>query len=472
MAEINRYSEITPAVAALADSAVHSAMIDPALYKTYDVKRGLRDLNGDGVLAGLTQISEIRSFATVDGEKRPCEGELYYRGYNIYDLVRGFLQDKRFGFEETAYLLLFGRLPDQAELNSFHTILAGYRTLPTSFVRDIIMKAPSRDMMNTLARSVLTLYSYDTNADDISPANVLRQCLQLIALFPLLSVYGYQVKSGRGFTQADYDNFRKVALVDANTVSTLFGGEDPVGKSLEVKGDVFTVLGVVALSKEFTPTIETLQDYLLYADTSSGCLYIPSTVWPTAFQFDEPQNVAIKVKNTDTMATAGKEAADLLTQKQIVDSENSDFDYRSQDMLEQAQQLQKMSQSTNTQLIWIASISLLVGGIGVMNIMLVSVTERTAEIGLKKAIGARKKRILLQFLTESAVLTSLGGIIGVISGVILAELISNMMQIPVSISAPAIIVAVVFSTFIGVVFGMLPAYKAANLNPIEALRRD
>ena len=192
MAEINRYSEITPAVAALADSAVHSAMIEPTLYKTYDVKRGLRDLNGDGVLAGLTQISEIRSFATVDGEKRPCEGELYYRGYNIYDLVRGFLQDKRFGFEETAYLLLFGRLPDQAELNSFHTILAGYRTLPTSFVRDIIMKAPSRDMMNTLARSVLTLYSYDTNADDISPANVLRQCLQLIALFPLLSVYGYQ----------------------------------------------------------------------------------------------------------------------------------------------------------------------------------------------------------------------------------------------------------------------------------------
>ena len=276
----------------------------------------------------------------------------------------------------------------------------------------------------------------------------------------------------RVITEEDYDNFRKVALVDANTVSTLFGGEDPVGKSLEVKGDVFTVVGVVALSKEFTPTIETLQDYLLYADTSSGCLYIPGTVWPTAFQFDEPQNVAIKVKNTDTMATAGKEAADLLTQKQIVDSENSDFDYRSQDMLEQAQQLQKMSQSTNTQLIWIASISLLVGGIGVMNIMLVSVTERTAEIGLKKAIGARKKRILLQFLTESAVLTSLGGIIGVISGVILAELISNMMQIPVSISAPAIIVAVVFSTFIGVVFGMLPAYKAANLNPIEALRRD
>ncbi len=287
-----------------------------------------------------------------------------------------------------------------------------------------------------------------------------------------LSVYGYQIKSGRGFTQADYDNFRKVALADTNVVTNLFGGESPVGKAIEISGDVFTVVGVVALSEEFIPTINTINDYYLYADTSSGCLYIPNTVWPTAFRFDEPQNVAIKVKSTDAMTTAGKKAADLLTEKQIVDPENSDFDYRSQDMLEQAQQLQKMSQSTNTQLVWIASISLLVGGIGVMNIMLVSVTERTAEIGLKKAIGAKKKRILLQFLTESAVLTSMGGVIGVISGVILAELISNMMKIPVSISAPAIVVAVVFSTLIGVIFGMLPAYKAANLNPIEALRRD
>ena len=141
-------------------------------------------------------------------------------------------------------------------------------------------------------------------------------------------------------------------------------------------------------------------------------------------------------------------------------------------MLEQAQQLQSMSESTNAQLIWIASISLIVGGIGVMNIMLVSVTERTSEIGLKKAIGAKKKRIALQFLTEAAVLTSLGGIIGVISGVGLAELISNMMQIPVAISMPAILISVVFSMLIGIVFGLVPAVKAANLNPIEALRRN
>ena len=287
-----------------------------------------------------------------------------------------------------------------------------------------------------------------------------------------LSVYGYQVKTGRGFTDSDYENCRKVVLVDTTAVTNLFGGENPVGKCVELSEDVFTVVGVVALSEEFAPTINTLNDYWLYADTSSGSIYLPDRTWPTAYQFDEPQNVAIKVKNTDAMTTAGKEAADLLTEKQIVDPDNSDFDYRSQDMLEQAQQLQKMSESTNTQLIWIASISLLVGGIGVMNIMLVSVTERTGEIGLKKAIGAKKKRILLQFLTESAVLTSLGGIIGVVSGVILAQLISGMMQIPVSISATAIVVAVVFSTLIGVIFGMLPAVQAANLNPIEALRRE
>ena len=286
-----------------------------------------------------------------------------------------------------------------------------------------------------------------------------------------LDVYGYQVKSGRGFVQADYDGCRKVVLVDTNAVTNLFDGKNPVGESIELSGDVFTVVGVVALSQEFAPAINNLNDYYMYADTSAGSIYMPNTTWPTAYRFDEPQDVAIKARSTDDMTHAGKAAADLLTEKQIVNPDNSTFDYRSQDMLEQAQKLQSMSESTNNQLIWIASISLLVGGIGVMNIMLVSVTERTAEIGLKKAIGAKKKQILLQFLTESAVLTSLGGIIGVISGVIMAQLISGMMQIPVSISAPAIAIAVVFSTLIGVVFGMLPAYQAANLNPIEALRR-
>ena len=286
-----------------------------------------------------------------------------------------------------------------------------------------------------------------------------------------LNVYGYQIKQGRGFGENDFKSFHKVLLVDTKVVSTLFAGEDPVGRSIEIRGEVFTVVGVVAQREEFQPTINNINDYYLYMDTSGGSIFMPATAWPTAYQFDEPQSVALKTGNTDVMASAGQAAADLLTASQIVNQEGN-LDYRSQDMLEQAQQLQKMSQSTNTQLVWIASISLLVGGIGVMNIMLVSVTERTSEIGLKKAIGAKKRRIRLQFLTEAAVLTSLGGIIGVLSGVGLAELISGMMDIPVAISVPAILIAVVFSMLIGVVFGMLPAVKAANLNPIEALRRD
>ena len=286
-----------------------------------------------------------------------------------------------------------------------------------------------------------------------------------------MSVYGYRVKQGRGFVESDYTDFRKVLLVDTRAVSTLFGGENPVGKAIELKNDVFTVVGVVTLSEDFAPTINSMNDYWLYADTSAGAIFMPSTVWPTAYWFDEPQNVAIKVDSTDSMTTVGQEAAELLTESQVMDSE-SDFDYRSQDMLEHAQQLQSMSESTNMQLIWIASISLLVGGIGVMNIMLVSVTERTSEIGLKKAIGAKKRRIRMQFLTEAAVLTSLGGIIGVVSGIALAQLISKMMQIPVAIDVTAILVSVVFSMLIGVIFGLLPAVKAANLNPIEALRRE
>ena len=187
-----RFSEITPEILQLTERCLKNGKIDPALYAKYDVKRGLRDLNGKGVLAGLTEIANVQAYDVVDGESVPCEGKLFYRGFNIADLVKGFLADKRFGFEEATYLLLFGELPDERELKDFQALLANYRTLPTAFVRDIIMKAPSPDMMNTLARSVLTLYSYDENANDISIPNVLRQCLQLIALFPLISVYGYQ----------------------------------------------------------------------------------------------------------------------------------------------------------------------------------------------------------------------------------------------------------------------------------------
>lgn len=189
------FSEVLPKIRELASLCVNNGSIDPELYRKYDVKRGLRDISGQGVLTGLTEIAEVHSYTIRDAEYVPCEGKLYYRGIDIDDIVDGFLQDKRFGFEETTYLLLFGNLPTQEQLDEFNELLGSYRSLPTNFVRDVIMKAPSRNMMNSLAKGVLTLYSYDANADDISVPNVLRQALELIAIFPMLVVYGFQAYS-------------------------------------------------------------------------------------------------------------------------------------------------------------------------------------------------------------------------------------------------------------------------------------
>lgn len=184
--------KVTPEIEALTKVCEENSKMDVSLYGKYDVKRGLRDINGKGVLAGLTQVSNIVSSKTIDGKSVPCDGELYYRGINIRDLTNGFLKENRFGFEETTYLLLFGVLPTEEQLKDFCKILGNQRSLPRNFVRDVIMKAPSKDMMNTLSRSVLTLYSYDSNPEDISLPNVLRQCINLISIFPMLSVYGYQ----------------------------------------------------------------------------------------------------------------------------------------------------------------------------------------------------------------------------------------------------------------------------------------
>lgn len=198
------YSAITPEIRKYAELCTESNGIEPAMYIEHKVNRGLRDLNGKGVLTGLTEISEIISKKTVDGVEQPCEGKLYYRGYDVEKLVEGFIRDDRFGFEETVYLLLFGELPAKEQLDEFCGVLAEYRSLPASFVRDIIMKAPSKDMMNSLARSVLTLYSYDNNPDDTSVENVLRQCLQLIATFPMLSAYSY---NSYNYYLRDYKSF-------------------------------------------------------------------------------------------------------------------------------------------------------------------------------------------------------------------------------------------------------------------------
>lgn len=190
---MRNYSEITPYIKELAELSNSGNKIQPEMYAEHKVNRGLRDLNGNGVVTGLTEVSKIKAKGTLpDGTSVPCKGELYYRGINVRDMVSALLSEDRFGFEETVYLLLFSKLPSASELSRFSSELAEYRSLPTSFTRDMILKAPGKDMMNILSRSVLALYAYDENPDDISVENVLRQCMQLIAVFPMLSIYGYQ----------------------------------------------------------------------------------------------------------------------------------------------------------------------------------------------------------------------------------------------------------------------------------------
>lgn len=184
------YSQITPEIEELT-RLCEGETIPPELYTEYKVFRGLRDLNGNGVLAGLTKISEIYAKKEVEGKLVPADGKLFYRGIDVEDIVAGFLAENRFGFEETIYLLLFGHLPDKSELDGFNELLNRYCSLPPKFTRDVIMKSPSRDMMNTLSRSILMLYSYDDVANDTSIPNVLRQCLQLISMVPMLAIYGY-----------------------------------------------------------------------------------------------------------------------------------------------------------------------------------------------------------------------------------------------------------------------------------------
>ena len=285
-----------------------------------------------------------------------------------------------------------------------------------------------------------------------------------------LSVYGYHLQEGRAFIGSDFEKYRKTAVLDSTAASSLFNNADPVGEVLEIAGEPFTIIGVVEQNAAEV-NIENLDDYYTYAEDSSGKIFIGEELWPMVYRFDEVQTIAVKATSTDDMTTAGKNVEDAINEAYNMTT-TSTYYFKSQDLLEQAQQLQEMSNATNRQLIWIAGISLLVGGIGVMNIMLVTVTERTKEIGLKKALGAKKRRILAQFLTEAAVLTSIGGILGVIIGVIVANILSKIMGIPVAISIPAMLIAVVFSMFIGILFGFLPARKAANLNPIDALRTE
>ncbi len=285
-----------------------------------------------------------------------------------------------------------------------------------------------------------------------------------------LSVNDYVVTSGRAIDAADGKNFHKCALIDDSAAEFLFSNTNPVGKVLEINKEPFVIIGVVQKRTNARLQIKSVSDYYNFQDSSAGTVMIPTETWPIVARYDEPQTVKVKATSTDDMTKAGKNTEKALTALQI--SGKSKFKYEADDILKNARDMQNLANATNKQLIWIAAISLLVGGIGVMNIMLVSVTERTREIGLKKALGAKKKKIAAQFLTEAAVLTSLGGLIGVISGIVLSRVVSNVMGTPSAVSIPASIIAVGFSMGIGIVFGLLPAMNAAKLNPIDALRTE
>ena len=287
-----------------------------------------------------------------------------------------------------------------------------------------------------------------------------------------LATCGYVIQSGRGFVKDDYQKYNKVALIDNNAAENLFPSQNPVGQTVEINQEPYTIVGVIRQDENYQPTINSIDEYYTYYQSIVGSVMIPDACLPISFKFDVPQNVIVKADSTDTMSSVENSVADTLNNSITISDTNSKMKYQAEDIMKQVKSMQKLSESTNNQLIWIASISLLVGGIGVMNIMLVSVTERTKEIGLKKAIGARKKTILGQFLTEASVLTSIGGIIGVVTGIGLSKVVGKVTGSPTAISVPSIVIAVLFSTVIGVVFGLLPSVKAANLNPIDALRSE
>lgn len=335
----------------------------------------------------------------------------------------------------------------------------------------VISESTRQEILAVSEIENVSLYTARTYADGVFYKN---QSLQGANIYGIDAYYfdtaGYIVRTGRQFIQSDYTQFRKVAIIDDTAATVLFQEDNPLGKTIEINKEPFIVIGVAQQLEEFEPVINSIDDYYMYSTESSGTVYIPSASWCIVYQYDEPQNVLIKATSTEDMSTAGKQTEDILNK--YVSADNSDIKYKAADILETARNLQDLSNATNSQLIWIASISLLVGGIGVMNIMLVSVTERTNEIGLKKAIGAKKRRILGQFLTEAAVLTSLGGIIGVGVGIGLSEAINRISGTPVAISIPAAVGSVLFSMMIGIIFGLLPSIKAANLNPIDALRHE
>lgn len=394
-----------------------------------------------GIIIGIASIISIVS--TIEGTNEEIKNNLIGSGNNTVEVML-----YQSGYEMTIY--------------STSDIPAGIREVSDAVCEEIL----ALDSVENVTR-----YNERQNSEGVFYQNEQLSDVRIRGIDTrYFDTVGYIIRTGRNFIDSDSENFRKVVIIDQTACDNLFRNTDPVGKTIEINKVPFTVIGVVDKAKKFAPTINSIEDYYNYTDDSSGYIYMPKASWPIVYAYDEPENVIVKAVSTDDMEEAGQKTAEILNS--TISSTQTEVKYKADNLLEQAQQLQDLSNATNNQLIWIASISLLVGGIGVMNIMLVSVTERTSEIGLKKAIGAQKKAILGQFLTEAAVLTSIGGMLGVASGIGMAQIINKFSGVPVSINVGASVLAVVFSMLIGILFGIIPSVKAANLDPIEALRRE
>lgn len=282
------------------------------------------------------------------------------------------------------------------------------------------------------------------------------------------SINNLQLKKGRLFTQEDYDNKNNVIVLGSSVANSLFVDEDCLGKTVTINGEMFVVVGVADTENDYS-SIESLDDYYMSVYSNGmSCVYIPSSSWNLIAGYDDIQSLLIKLENVDDTVVVSTAASAILNENIYKEG----YEYKSTNYLEDAEELELITNVISILLIGIASISLLVGGIGVMNIMLVSVTERTREIGLKKALGARKGKILAQFLTEAAVLTSLGGLLGVAIGIGLAYLIGVLFSLTISVSVPAIVISVAFSMAVGLIFGIVPSVQASKLDPIVALRYE
>ncbi len=297
----------------------------------------------------------------------------------------------------------------------------------------------------------------------------INQCTVYGITDTYLDTLQYRVVNGRGILDEEFEAGAKVAVINEGIVDALFTGVDPIGEVIEIQQEPFVIVGVIRESNKADVEYETINDYYTYAyEANMGQVLVPEKTWPILYSFDEPQTVGVRVANTRDMAVLGGKAADILNEQVTSGS----VSYGSANSSDYADSMKTLTNAIQLMLVSIASLSLLVGGIGVMNIMLVSVTERTSEIGLKKALGAKRRTILAQFLTEAAVLTSVGGLIGVLAGIGLARIIAEVADLEFGISVPWILIAVGFSIGIGVLFGAMPASRAAKLNPIDALRRE